>query len=107
MPMNQAEPEYGYRSYPPGICGTDISFVAAGITGFIYGHEFAGVDDSGTGYFVEPNIYGGKCEECQSGNTQRCTEPGHTTLGIFSNGGMAETVVVPKDALLACHRACM
>jgi threonine dehydrogenase-like Zn-dependent dehydrogenase len=84
-----------------GICGTDVSFAAAGITGFIYGHEFAGVDDNGTGYFVEPNIHGGQCEQCQSGNTQRCTEPGHTTLGIFSNGGMAETVVVPEYTLLA------
>jgi 2-desacetyl-2-hydroxyethyl bacteriochlorophyllide A dehydrogenase len=83
-----------------GICGTDVSFAAAGITGFIYGHEFARVDDNGTGYFVEPNIHGGKCEECQSGNTQRCSEPGHTTLGIFSNGGMAETVVVPEYTLL-------
>jgi 2-desacetyl-2-hydroxyethyl bacteriochlorophyllide A dehydrogenase len=84
-----------------GICGTDVGFVAAGITGFIYGHEFAGVDDSGTGYFVEPIVYGGKCEECRSGHTQRCAEPGSTTLGIFSNGGMAETVVVPEDSLLA------
>ena len=84
-----------------GICGTDVNLVAAGITGFIYGHEFAGIDDSGTGYFVEPVIYGGQCEECRSGNTQRCAEPDHTTLGIFSNGGMAETVVVPEDSLLA------
>jgi threonine dehydrogenase-like Zn-dependent dehydrogenase len=45
--------------------------VAAGITGFIYGHEFAGVDDNGTGYFVEPNIYGGKCEQCQTIITHR------------------------------------
>jgi 2-desacetyl-2-hydroxyethyl bacteriochlorophyllide A dehydrogenase len=84
-----------------GICGTDVNLVAAGITGFIYGHEFAGVDDSGTGYFVEPIVYGGKCEECRSGHTQRCAEPGNTTLGIFSNGGMAETVVVPEYSLLA------
>jgi threonine dehydrogenase-like Zn-dependent dehydrogenase len=84
-----------------GICGTDVGFVAAGITGFIYGHEFAGVDDNGTGYFVEPTIYGGKCEECRTGNTQRCAEPGHGSLGIFSNGGMAETVVVPEYSLLA------
>jgi threonine dehydrogenase-like Zn-dependent dehydrogenase len=26
-----------------GICGTDVSLVAADINGFIYGHEFAGV----------------------------------------------------------------
>jgi len=83
-----------------GICGTDVNLVAAGIGGFIYGHEFAGVSDDGTGYFVEPIIYSGKCVECQSGNTQRCSEPGHATLGIFSNGGMAETVVVPEYSLL-------
>lgn len=84
-----------------GICGTDVGFAAAGITGFIYGHEFAGVADDGTGYFVEPTIYGGKCAECRSGNTQRCTEPGHGNLGIFRNGGLAETVVVPEYTLLA------
>jgi 2-desacetyl-2-hydroxyethyl bacteriochlorophyllide A dehydrogenase len=84
-----------------GICGTDVTLAAAGISGFIYGHEFAGVDESGTGYFVEPIVYGGRCEECRSGHTQRCAEPGNTTLGIFSNGGMAETVVVPEYSLLA------
>ena len=46
-------------------------------------------------------MYGGACEECKSGSTQRCDEPGHATLGIFTNGGMAETVVVPESALLA------
>ena len=84
-----------------GICGTDVSFVAAGITGFIYGHEFAGVDDNGTGYFVEPNLYGGKCEECLSGNTQRCAEAGRAYLGLFCDGGLAEVVTVPEFALLA------
>jgi len=84
-----------------GICGTDVSFAAAGISGFIYGHEFAGIDDNGTAYFVEPTIYGGQCAECRSGNTQRCTEPGHGTLGVFRNGGMADSVVVPDYTLLA------
>ena len=83
-----------------GICGTDVSFAAAGVTGFIYGHEFAGVDEDGTAFFVEPAIYGGECGECRSGNTQRCAEPGHAYLGLFSNGGMAETVVVPEYTLL-------
>jgi len=83
-----------------GICGTDVNFAAAGMTGFIYGHEFAGVDDNGTAYFVEPIIYGGECEECRSGNTQRCTEPGHGSLGLFIDGGMAEAVRVPEYTLL-------
>jgi 2-desacetyl-2-hydroxyethyl bacteriochlorophyllide A dehydrogenase len=84
-----------------GICGTDVDFAAAGVKGFIYGHEFAGTGDDGIAYFVEPTIYGGKCDECRSGNTQRCTEPGHGNLGVFSDGGMAEAVVVPDYTLLS------
>lgn len=84
-----------------GICGIDVSFAAAGISGFVFGHEFAGRDDKGTGYFVEPAIYGGECGECRGGNTQRCTEPGHGHLGVFRDGGMAEAVVVPEYTLLS------
>lgn len=84
-----------------GICGTDVQFVGAGITGFTYGHEFTGVDSTGEAYFVEPAIYGGECEECRGGNTQRCREPGHGHLGFFRDGGMADAVVVPEYTLLA------
>ncbi|MFC7100913.1 zinc-binding dehydrogenase [Nonomuraea rubra] len=84
-----------------GICGTDVMFAGGGVTGFIYGHEFAGVDDAGNRYFVEPAIYGGECTECRSGNPQRCTEPGHGILGIHRDGGLAEAVVVPEYTLLA------
>ncbi|MEU6264881.1 zinc-dependent alcohol dehydrogenase [Saccharopolyspora shandongensis] len=84
-----------------GICGTDVQFAGIGMTGFVYGHEFAGVDDTGRPYFVEPTIYGGECEECRSGNPQRCIEPNHGNLGVFSDGGMAEAIVVPDYTLLA------
>jgi threonine dehydrogenase-like Zn-dependent dehydrogenase len=84
-----------------GICGTDVLFAGRGVSGFIYGHEFAGVDDTGKAYFVEPTIYGGECTECRGGNPQRCTEPGHGNMGVFSDGGMAEAVVVPEYTLLA------
>lgn len=83
-----------------GICGTDVAFAAAGVTGFIYGHEFAGVDDNGAGYFVEPTLYCGECGECRVGNPQRCTGPGHGNLGVFSDGGLAEAAVVPEYTLL-------
>jgi 2-desacetyl-2-hydroxyethyl bacteriochlorophyllide A dehydrogenase len=83
-----------------GICGTDVGFAAAGVSGFIYGHEFAGVDDKGQGWFVEPTVYGGECAQCQLGNTQRCTEAGHGNLGVFSDGGMAERALVPEYTLL-------
>lgn len=84
-----------------GICGTDVGFAAAGVSGFVYGHEFAGVDDEGQCWFVEPTIYGGECEQCRLGNTQRCTEDGHGNLGVFSDGGMAERVLVPAYTLLS------
>jgi 2-desacetyl-2-hydroxyethyl bacteriochlorophyllide A dehydrogenase len=88
-----------------GICGTDVGFVAAGVSGFIYGHEFAGIDDDGRGWFVEPTLYGGDCAQCRSGHTQRCTEEGHGNLGVFSDGGMAERVLVPAYTLLSLPTA--
>ncbi|MET4781804.1 alcohol dehydrogenase catalytic domain-containing protein [Glaciihabitans sp. UYNi722] len=84
-----------------GICGTDLAFAAGGVQGFVYGHEFAGVGADGREYFVEPTIFGGQCAECRSGNIQRCTEEGHGNLGIFRDGGMAESISVPESALLA------
>jgi hypothetical protein len=90
----------GERDVRAVICGTDVSFAAAGIAGFIYGREFAAMDDDGTAYFVEPIIYGGKCEECQSGNTQRCTEPGHGTLGLFIPLGAGRCLGVPAEPQL-------
>ncbi|MGI5152893.1 zinc-dependent alcohol dehydrogenase [Plantactinospora sp. CA-294935] len=84
-----------------GICGTDVGFAAAGVSGFVYGHEFAGIDDEGRGWFVEPTIYGGECAQCRVGSTQRCTEEGHGNLGVFSDGGMAERVRVPEYTLLS------
>ncbi len=83
-----------------GICGTDIGFVQARYSGFVYGHEFAGHTDDGRRVFVEPTVYGGRCAECLRGDTARCTEPGHGNLGIFIDGGMAERVVVPEYVLL-------
>ncbi|WP_033290308.1 zinc-dependent alcohol dehydrogenase [Amycolatopsis jejuensis] len=83
-----------------GICGTDVLFAGIGLTGFVYGHEFAGLDEMGQGYFIEPTIYGATCDECRAGNPQRCTEDGHGNLGIFTDGGMTERIVVPSYTLL-------
>lgn len=82
-----------------GICGTDVTFVANGLQGFTFGHEFAGTAD-GAAFVVEPSIYCGRCPECAAGNIQRCADPAHGTLGIFRDGGMAESVVVPEYTLL-------
>jgi 2-desacetyl-2-hydroxyethyl bacteriochlorophyllide A dehydrogenase len=81
------------------ICGTDVGFIAMGLTGFTLGHEFAGVAD-GVAYAVEPAISCGECEECRAGFTQRCRGE-HANLGIFIDGGLTERIVIPRDNLVA------
>lgn len=83
------------------ICGTDLGFVAMGVQGFTYGHEFAGIAPDGRAYAVEPTIYCGSCDSCQAGNTQRCTSADQANLGIFRDGGLADAAVVPEYSLVA------
>lgn len=80
------------------ICGTDLNLVAMGASGFVYGHEFAGLVD-GVAYAIEPVIFCGRCEQCLAGHTQRCTE-GRANLGIFADGGLCERIVVPRSTLV-------
>ena len=80
------------------ICGTDLYFIAMGATGFVYGHEFAGVVD-GVPYAIEPTLHCGTCEQCIAGHTQRCTN-GAANLGIFVNGGLCERLIVPEYTLV-------
>src|SRR6266550_423241 len=81
------------------ICGTDVGLVAMGSMGYTLGHEFAGIVD-GVPYAVEPSIWCGKCDQCRAGFTQRCVgERG--TLGIFSDGGLADHALVPRQCLIA------
>jgi 2-desacetyl-2-hydroxyethyl bacteriochlorophyllide A dehydrogenase len=84
------------------ICGTDVNFVAMGMQGFTYGHEFAGVAPDGTAYAVEPTLHCGTCAQCQAGHTQRCTTAEvQGNLGIFRDGGLADAIVVPDYTLVA------
>jgi threonine dehydrogenase-like Zn-dependent dehydrogenase len=80
------------------ICGTDLNFIAMGATGFIYGHEFAGLVD-GVPYAIEPTLYCGTCAECQAGFTQRCLNM-IGNMGIFTNGGLCERLLVPEYTLV-------
>lgn len=81
------------------ICGTDVGFVHMGAGGFTYGHEFAGIVD-GVAYAVEPTQWCGGCAQCGSGFTQRCTGD-HANLGIFTDGGLADRVLVRPEQLIA------
>jgi 2-desacetyl-2-hydroxyethyl bacteriochlorophyllide A dehydrogenase len=83
------------------ICGTDVNFVAMGMQGFTYGHEFAGVAADGRAYAVEPALHCGRCAECLAGNTQRCTSGEQGNLGIFRDGGLCDAIVEPDYTLVA------
>ena len=83
-----------------GICGTAVGFAAGGVRGFTYGHEFAGVAADGRGYFVEPTLYCGQCDQCRAGHVQRCTAAEHGHLGVYQDGGMTDAILVPEYTLL-------
>ncbi|MBB5854745.1 zinc-binding dehydrogenase [Amycolatopsis umgeniensis] len=83
-----------------GVCGTDVTFAAGGVQGYIYGHEFAGTTADGRSYAVEPTVYCGACDQCRDGHVQRCAAPEHGTLGIFRDGGMCDAITVPEDMLV-------
>ena len=93
------------------ICGTDLNFVAMGASGFVYGHEFAGLVN-GVPYAVEPTLHCRHCAQCKAGHTQRCTEAA-SNMGIFIDGGLCERQIVPEYALvplpdtLAVEDACL
>lgn len=103
-----------------GICGTDVGEFVHGPRFFpleaghphsghfgptIPGHEFSGwvigVGDGVTG-FAEGDLVGigagvacGECPPCQDGRTNLCLS--YWTVGLHSNGGLAEAAVVPAS----------
>jgi len=96
-----------------GICGTDLHILESppghpATHGIILGHEFIGrvVDAGGTvttlrvgqRVAVAPNISCGLCASCKSGRPNHCVD--FTTLGIFTDGGLAKYCVAPERA---CH----
>jgi|DEB0MinimDraft_10_1074344.scaffolds.fasta_scaffold00048_11 threonine dehydrogenase-like Zn-dependent dehydrogenase len=83
------------------ICGSDIHLLEAGLAdGMILGHEFCGTTPDGTAVAVEPMASCGACPSCLSGYLGTCAS-GARFYGIGLDGGMAEQVLVPADALVA------
>jgi L-iditol 2-dehydrogenase len=96
------------------ICGTDIRMITNGFTGvdeqhpLTLGHEFSGVivkaGANVSGYkegmhvSVAPNIGCGICDMCVSGNPHLCKE--FQALGINTDGGFAEYIRIPKEAII-------
>jgi L-iditol 2-dehydrogenase len=94
-----------------GVCTTDRKLAARGAPGSgprILGHEIVGevvahVDDPGPGrrVAIAPNVGEGSCRWCREGATNYC--PDFRAFGIHWDGGMAEYLVVPRDAVRRGH----
>lgn len=83
------------------ICGSDFHLIRMGaVEGRIIGHEFAGTTPDGTAVAIEPTIGCGACHYCIEGEPRECQ--GRTSfLGIKTDGGMAEQVMVDPMMLVA------
>jgi len=95
------------------ICGTDLRMIGNGYKGvdedhpLTLGHEIAGIIESvgknvkgyekGMRTALAPNIGCGICDWCVSGDTHLC--PQYTAFGINMDGGFAEYVRIPKNAI--------
>ncbi|MBE6990926.1 MAG: threonine dehydrogenase [Ruminococcaceae bacterium] len=95
-----------------GVCGTDNRIYqgtkviqAPRITGHEFSGTIAGIGAAVKGYHlgqrvsVYPMIYCGKCHCCLEGRTNICVN--RTTIGYEIDGGFAQYVKIPKEAI-AC-----
>ncbi|HSO95573.1 MAG TPA: alcohol dehydrogenase catalytic domain-containing protein [Acidimicrobiia bacterium] len=83
-----------------GICGSDLHLVAMGALPFTLGHEFSGELADGTPVAVDPSGPCGQCDQCRAGEGHRCRTGAARTLGVALDGGMAERILVPREALI-------
>jgi len=95
------------------ICGTDLRMIANGYKGvdeahpLVLGHEIAGIIErvgkdvkgyeKGMRAALAPNVGCGICDWCVSGDTHLC--PDYTAFGINMDGGFAEYVRIPRNAI--------
>jgi threonine dehydrogenase-like Zn-dependent dehydrogenase len=84
-----------------GICGSDLHMLAMGFPiPFTLGHEIAGVTPNGTPVAIEPMAYCGHCEYCARGDYNLCMRGSQMVIGVGSDGGMAEELIVPEHCLV-------
>ena len=88
------------RVVSSGICGTDVANARRGPIAVTLGHEFAGYTDDDRLVAVEPIVTCGRCEECLRNSYHLCQGSAHGWIGGTVDGGMAEEVVVPEQAVV-------
>ncbi len=81
------------------ICGSDLKMLAWNLP-VTLGHEFAGQLGDGTLVAVQPNAPCGACALCRSGCDHLCPATGDRVLGVFSDGGLADEVIVDRRDLV-------
>ncbi|HXY94803.1 MAG TPA: zinc-binding dehydrogenase [Acidimicrobiia bacterium] len=101
--VDLVEPDYAsdpvhVRVTSASICGSDLKLLSWNLPATM-GHEFAGVLDDGTPVAVQPSVPCGECDQCLAGNDNLCRASGERVLGIFSDGGLADAVVVDRKDL--------
>jgi 2-desacetyl-2-hydroxyethyl bacteriochlorophyllide A dehydrogenase len=82
-----------------GICGSDLEMVRTGLSNSTIGHEIAGELDDGTAVAVHPFVACGDCEQCRAGRPYLCRMTMDTMLGVFTDGGMTDELVVDESCL--------
>jgi len=95
-PANEDDVVVHVRS--SSICGSDLHMLAYGPQPWTLGHEFAGVLDDGTAVAVDPGNQCGVCGLCAGGLRHLCADT--VFLGVGRDGGLAEQVLVRRDALI-------
>src|SRR5207245_8573208 len=71
-----------------------------GLAAGTLGHEIAGALDDGTEVAVHPFVPCGACLQCRNGRSQLCRKTTASMLGVFTDGGTADEVVVPESCVV-------
>lgn len=87
------------RVVSAGICGSDLHLLGD-IEGITLGHEIAGVTEDGTPVAVEPLSPCRRCAACRRGDYNLCEIGTAMIHGISRDGGMADEVLVPQQAVV-------
>lgn len=84
-----------------GICGSDLHGIHEGgfrVPPLIMGHEFSAIAPDGMRVTINATVSCGTCDRCLAGLEQVCRR--RTIIGIDRQGGLAERVAVPEEALV-------
>ncbi len=82
-----------------GICGSDLHLLGQ-VEGITLGHEVAGVTDDGTAVAIEPLSPCRDCTPCVRGDYNLCEIGPAMIHGVARDGGMADEILVPRDAIV-------